>query len=150
MEAEHKNGIRNDNRPENIEWVDRGENAKRSYQVNANRDTKPAYPIACYKVTDPNTIMHFASQEAVAKFLKCRRRDISKHVCGRRSIIKGYKCFYPPVEDLEGEVWYEVNPDDWIDESTEDGVDDDIEIDESTEDGVDDDIEIDDAMSDRD
>ncbi len=66
LDVNHKNGIRPDNRAENVEWVTRSENIAHSHRVLGRKRHAWARPVA---VRGQGFVMVFADQSALAKVL---------------------------------------------------------------------------------
>lgn len=66
LDVNHRNGIRSDNRAENLEWVTRSENIAHSHRVLGRKRHALACPVA---VKGQGFVMVFADQSALAKVL---------------------------------------------------------------------------------
>jgi hypothetical protein len=78
-QVNHKNGVKHDNRLENLEWVTQSENAKHSFANGLQKVTRP-----CKKVKDTYTGEIFESVTQAAKCLNMNRTSLSRMLNGSR------------------------------------------------------------------
>jgi hypothetical protein len=78
-QVNHKNGVKHDNRLENLEWVTQSENAKHSFANGLQKVTRP-----CKKVKDLYTGEIFESVTQAAKCLNMNRTSLSRMLNGSR------------------------------------------------------------------
>lgn len=77
-QVNHKNGIKHDNRIENLEWVTQSENAKHSFANGLQQVTRP-----CKKVIDVATNKIYQSVTEAANDFKICRSHLSNMLIGR-------------------------------------------------------------------
>ena len=94
-EINHKNGIRTDNRVENLEWVTRSENIIHSYKFLGHKAPQlfgkdnPMCKIVL-KIKDGVVIQEFFGAKAAAESIGVRTDTISKVCAGKYKTCKGF------------------------------------------------------------
>lgn len=107
LHVNHKNGVRHDNRVDNLEWVTPAENQRHSWRelgrkgsatgktgANHNR----SHPVVV--VTPDGSELTFESQDEASRSLGVHRASISACITGRRKQVRGY--FFHPSKNGVG------------------------------------------------
>ena len=83
MDVRHKDGIRSNNDISNLEWCTRKETISKAFERGAKKSPRQT-PV---RVIETNDI--YDSIADCARSLGCRREDISKHLAGMLTNVKG-------------------------------------------------------------
>lgn len=97
----HKNGIRHDNRPENLEWATYQENIRHSFDClgrvgskamlgRTGKDCPNSIPVF-QRTVDGKLIKRFNSGQEAADAFGLAKTSISMAVCGKNKTAAGYK-----------------------------------------------------------
>lgn len=100
LQVNHKNGVRDDNRPSNLEWVTQGQNNEHSYRVlgrvapskgKTSRDHPTSKAIISTNIKTGQEIGYECALDAVRSNPKFDSGAISKCCHGKQSFHKGYR-----------------------------------------------------------
>ena len=112
-EVNHINGIRHDNRLENLEWTTRSQNVKHSHDhlQRASSASRKSKPVSVRKCGDEAWV-DFPSAVVAARGLRIHRSTIYRCLRGDLRHTKGYEFRYgAPLEPecLDGEEWRDLH-----------------------------------------
>jgi hypothetical protein len=87
----HINGIKNDNKVENLEWCDASENQLHAFKIGLKKpQINNEIPILMYDKKSKELIMHFQSLSKAALYLGCRTSDVSANLKNRQKSVRGF------------------------------------------------------------
>lgn len=89
----HKDGIKQNNTPENLEWATRSENASHSFHILQNPNTSKRRPIAKLSI-DGQRIEQYPSIRRAAKDNGIAFGLIQRALAGKRNHTHGFKWVY--------------------------------------------------------
>lgn len=113
IEVNHKNGMRDDFRVENLEWVTHTQNVKHAFETGLWK--KGASSSRGIELLDEhnNVICTFDSYDKTSEYVGCNGSKICRDMKPYKlqngiAIVNGYRLKYKICIDLEGEIW--INP----------------------------------------
>lgn len=90
----HKNGVKHDNRAENLEWCTKGENMQHAHDTGLLKSKYSNKDILVYDFETSELLFTFQSVKQCAKFLGLNPSPIYRVLKGRNNHHKGYSFEY--------------------------------------------------------
>ena len=95
----HKNGEKDDNRVENLEWMTNGENVHHAYVNGLWKPVKRQKHSRFVRVTRWGTQIFYGSSRDAAKFLGCSVSSITRAYKEYNGVLRKYNCFITLCND---------------------------------------------------